>query len=154
MKPIIFVFSVLVPLLVGFLGSLVTAPAIDGWYQNINKPFFTPPGWLFAPVWTLLYIFMGVSLYLVLIKANPLPKAKFLLIFCLQLALNLLWSILFFGFTSPLLALIEIIILWYAILVLLNLAYKINRLSFIILLPYLLWVSFAAILNAAIVYLN
>jgi len=153
-KILLFIFSLTIPLLVGLLGSLVTTSAIDGWYQTINKPAFTPPNWLFAPVWTALFIFMGISLYFVLTNAKPLGKIKFILLFATQLSLNLLWSILFFGFQSPILGLVDILVLWLTILTILNLSYKLNKLSFILLVPYLLWVSFATILNASIVYLN
>ena len=132
----------------GILGSLVTIPAISGWYQTLVKPGFSPPNFLFGPVWTLLYFLMGISLYLVWIRTGNLKW------FWLQLILNSLWSFLFFGLKSPGLAFVEIVFLWLAILMTIKSFIKVHRPAAYLLYPYLTWVSFAAILNFAIWILN
>lgn len=147
--------SILVCLIIGFTGSLATTPAIPTWYQTLNKPLFSPPNWIFAPVWTTLYILMGVSLYLIWKKGFKNKKNKIAIqFFLIQLGLNLMWSFLFFGFQNPLLAFFEIIILWGAILLTIVKFYKISKVSAYLLLPYILWVSFASFLNLFIVILN
>lgn len=153
-KTFLLILSLTFPLSAGFLGSLVTTPAIPTWYASLNKPFFNPPSWLFAPAWTLLYLLMGFSLYLVLSTKTNKSKAKALTIFFLQLLLNSLWSILFFGLKNPLLAFLEIILLWLAILTNIIFFRKISRTAALLLIPYLLWVSFASLLNLAIILLN
>ncbi|MCX6772964.1 MAG: tryptophan-rich sensory protein, partial [Candidatus Micrarchaeota archaeon] len=107
---------ILLSLLAGAIGSLFTFEAIPTWYATLNKPSFAPPNWLFGPVWTTLYILMGVSAYLICQKGAKNEKVKFALsIFCIQLALNALWSILFFGLRSPLYGLVGIVFLWLSI---------------------------------------
>jgi tryptophan-rich sensory protein len=132
----------------GILGSVFTVPAISGWYVTLNKPSFNPPSWLFGPVWTLLYFLMGISLYLIWIRKGDLKW------FWVQLFLNSLWSIIFFGLRSPGLALLEIIILWLAILVTIKTYLKTYRPAAYLLYPYLAWVSFASFLNFSIWLLN
>jgi len=140
------VLAILVCEVAGLIGSIFTFPSIPTWYASLVKPSFNPPGWLFAPVWTILFALMGISLYL----AWPAGKKAF----GAQLLLNVLWSVLFFGFHSPLLAFIEIIILWIAILLNIIVFYKKSKPAAYLLIPYLLWVSFAAALNLFIVILN
>ncbi len=142
------ILSVGVCLGAGILGSIFTISSIPTWYATLNKPFFSPPNWIFGPVWTILYILMGVSLYLVWIK-NKVPA-----VFWIQLILNALWSILFFGLKNPSLALVDIAALWVAIFLTIKSFYKINKPAGNLLIPYLLWVTFASILNLAIVVLN
>lgn len=132
----------------GVLGSFFTISSIPTWYATLNKPFFSPPNWVFGPVWTTLYILMGISLYLVW------QKKKVPSIFWIQLALNAVWSIVFFGLHSPFLALLTIIALWVTIVSTIKSFSKISKLSGNLLIPYLLWVSFASILNLSIVFLN
>jgi translocator protein len=139
------VVSLVIPQIVGGVGALFTTPKISNWYQGLNKPFYNPPNWVFGPVWTLLFLLMGISLYLVWNKKKKLSNKVFG-IFWLQLGLNLLWSILFFGLQSPILGLIEILVLWMAI--------KKMMKDFPWQLPYLLWVSFATLLNIGIWWLN
>ena len=149
------IISLTVCLLVGFAGSLVTFPSVESWYSTLQKPFFSPPNWLFAPVWTLLYILMGIAAYLVWrenLKKKSVKKALFVFVF--QLVLNFLWSFIFFGLRSPLFALGEIIILWMAIVVTIKAFQSVNKYASWLLVPYLLWVSFAAVLNGAIFILN
>ena len=149
------VVSIAIPLLAGFIGSIATSGSVSSWYQTINKPSFNPPDWVFGPVWTTLFILMGISLYIVWskgLKKKGVKKA--LSVFGVQLALNILWSFLFFGLKSPLYGLIEIIILWAAILYTIILFYRVSRTAAYLLIPYILWVSFAFVLNLAIFILN
>ena len=149
------IIAVFVCQLAGLIGSLVTTPAIPTWYAALNKPSFNPPNWLFAPVWIILYFFMGLAMYLIWnkgLKDKRVKKALWL--FALQLIFNVFWSFLFFGLRSPLLALIEIIILWVAILLTILSFFKISKPAGFLLFPYLLWVSFATLLNFFIFRLN
>lgn len=132
----------------GLIGSLFTFSAIPTWYATLNKPFFSPPNFVFGPVWTTLYFLMGVSLYLVWMKKKSLT------IFWIQLFFNVTWSLVFFGLKNPLLALINIIFLWTAIFLTIKHFFRISKLAAYLLVPYLLWVSFASLLNLAIVILN
>jgi translocator protein len=141
-------------LLAGGIGSIFTAPAIGGWYATIAKPTWNPPNWLFGPVWTLLYVLMGISLYLAWYAPHARGRRRALFLFFIQLGLNTLWSIIFFGLASPLFAFIEIIALWFFILLTLIAFYRISKPAAYLMMPYLLWVSFAAVLNYAIVLLN
>lgn len=150
---LILIAFLLLPQLAGGIGAYFTFPSISSWYQFLNKPFWSPPNWLFGPVWTLLYLLMGISSYLVWQSKNE-NKSKILKIYFLHLALNSLWSIFFFGLKNPFLGFLEIIVLWAFILYLTINFYKIKKISGILFLPYLLWVSFASVLNLAIVLLN
>lgn len=132
---------------VGVLGSVFTVSNIPTWYAGLNKPTFSPPNWVFGPVWTLLYFLMGVALFLVWRKKIPM-------IFSLQLILNFVWSVVFFGMRSPLGGLIVIVLLWLAILGSIINFWKISRWAGILLIPYLGWVTFASILNYNIFILN
>jgi len=147
--------SVLVCQLAGFVGSIFTIVSISTWYMTLNKPFFTPPNWLFAPVWIILFALMGISLFLVWRKGlNIIGVKTAVIVFFLQLTLNVLWSIAFFGLRSPLAGLIVIAILWFAIIWTILRFYKISSISALLLIPYILWVSFAAVLNLSILILN
>lgn len=141
--------SLLLPQLAGLVGSLFTFSAIPTWYATLNKPSFSPPNWVFGPVWTTLYILMGISLYLVWSKGK-----RGVALFKFHLVINALWSILFFGLRSPILGLITIIILWIMILALIKIFWKIDKTASVLLWPYLAWVSFASVLNLAILLLN
>jgi len=150
-KTLKLIISILVCQGAGVIGSLFTSPTITGWYAGLEKPSFNPPNWIFAPVWTLLFLLLGISIYLVWEKGLESKKAKTaLLIFTVQLILNILWSILFFALQSPLYAFIEIIILWLAVLLTITSFYKISKPATYLLLPYILWVSFAGYLNYSI----
>lgn len=141
--------------LVGLLGTLFTISSILTWYASLNKPSFSPPNWIFGPVWTLLYFLMGVSFYLIWKKDFKKKKVKIAsMFFASQLALNFLWSPVFFGLRAPLLALIIIIILWVLIFLTIKKFYFLSKWAAYLLVPYLLWVTFATILNASIVVLN
>jgi benzodiazapine receptor len=150
-----FIVSIIICQLAGFVGSLFTTPAIQTWYATLNRSPFAPPNWLFAPVWTALFLLMGISLFLVWQKGIKEHKNRLaVIIFIIQLILNILWSILFFGLQSPFAAFIEIIVLWLAILFTIIKFYKISKTAGILLIPYILWVSFAAILNFSFWIIN
>jgi len=127
----------------------VTGPG--SWYANLIKPSFNPPGWLFGPVWTLLYIMMGIAFYLVLKKKN---NRTAIALFIAQLILNTLWTIIFFGMRNPLFAFIEIILLWITILFTIREFYDKSKTAAYLMVPYILWVSFASILTLTIHLLN
>lgn len=147
------IFSIGICLGVGVLGSFFTISSIPTWYVTLNKPFFSPPNWVFAPVWTTLYILMGIALYLIWTSKIQL-RQHVLNLFFIQLGLNVLWSLIFFGWHNPLLALVDIIALWIAIVLTIKYFYPVSRLAAYLLIPYLLWVSFASILNLSIILLN
>jgi translocator protein len=144
--------SIIICELTGFIGSFFTVSSVSTWYLTLNKPFFNPPSWLFGPVWIILYFLMGMSLYVV--WNNKKKNKQALWIFGIQLILNALWSIIFFGLKAPLFAFIEIILLWIAIFLTIKYFYRTSKTAAYLLIPYILWVSFAAILNFAIYYLN
>jgi len=139
--------SVILCQLAGFLGSLFTTPAIPTWYATLKKPFFTPPNWIFGPVWISLFILMGISLFYVWRRPDHPEFKKALIFFFVQLILNVLWSLAFFGLRLPLLGLVDIILLWIAILLTIQTFLKVSKFAGVLLIPYLLWVSFAALLN-------
>ena len=149
------IIAIAIPLLVGFTSGFFTTTGPGTWYQAIEKPNWNPPGWVFAPVWTTLYVMMGVSLFFIW-KANVViyKKRVALVLFAFQLVLNFFWSFIFFRLEEPGWALIEIIILWIAILVTIFSFSSINKLSAWLLVPYISWVTFAAILNYTIWSLN
>lgn len=139
----------------GVVGSFYTRTAIPEWYNFLNKPSFTPPNWVFAPAWTTLFTLMAIAAYLVWKKGIKEPLVqKALILFMIQLILNSLWSVLFFGLRSPLYALIEIFVLWAAILATILQFLKVSKAAGLLLIPYLLWVSFATSLNLGIFLLN
>ena len=149
------ILSILLCELVGISGTPFTSSAIPTWYQTLNMPFFSPPNWIFGPVWTILYALMGVSLYQVWIvkgKSNTVSYA--LRVFGVQLFLNFAWSILFFGLRNPLFAFVEIVSLWIMIAYTMKVFYPLSKTAAYLLVPYILWVSFASILNLSIVLLN
>jgi translocator protein len=147
--------SILLCQLAGVIGSVFTRSSLGDWYLLLEKPFFNPPSWIFFPVWTGLYTLMGISLYIVWGKGVQRPEVKLgLLLFGLQLGLNTLWSFLFFGLRSPYYAFIEIIFLWLAIFLTIFQFRKISKTASYLLLPYIIWVSFAAILTYYIWILN
>ena len=169
--------SILICEMAGVIGSFFTAPAINTWYPELLKPSFNPPDWIFAPVWTILFLLMGISLYLVREKHwesdvqakedekrawNPISaklwkgewrEENAIFIFYIQLALNVLWSAIFFGLKSFDIAFIEILMLWFAILYTIVNFYRISKPAGYLLIPYILWVSFASVLNFSIWWL-
>lgn len=172
------VASIIICELAGIIGSFFTMSQITNWYVGLNKPSFNPPNWIFGPVWTTLFVLMGISLYLVWSKnwrvkneiislrgkrPNALSlkfytgewqKANIILIFATQLVLNILWPLIFFGLHAVSIAFVEIIILWFSIIFTMVNFYRVSRASAGLLLPYFLWVSFASFLNFLILLIN
>lgn len=171
--------SIIICQLAGVIGSIFTTPSISTWYALFQKPDFMPPNWLFAPAWITLFLLMGISLYLVWAKnwsvrvsesQSPAKKAwnpiseklwvgawkeeNSIAIFILQLILNILWSVIFFGLKLPGPAFFEILMLWFAILYTIINFYRISKIAAYLLIPYILWVTFAAFLNFSIWQLN
>lgn len=142
------------PLLVGGISGYATATSITTWYTTLNKPFFNPPNYLFGPVWSLLYILMGISFYRILQSQDSEIRTKAIKIFCFQLLLNFCWSFLFFKFQLLAISFIEIIMMWISIAAMIYTFSKIDKVTAYLQIPYLLWVSFASVLNGAIWYLN
>jgi tryptophan-rich sensory protein len=179
MKKILkFTISVAICEMVGVIGSFFTFPAIGGWYSTLDRPTFTPPGSIIGAVWTVLFLLMGISLYLVWAKSwevklplrglalkawNRLSQKlltgtwreeNVMLIFAIQLALNVLWSFLFFALKSPGLAFFELLMLWFAILYTIVNFYRVSKPAGYLLIPYILWVTFAGYLNYVIWMMN
>ena len=149
------VISIIVCQCAGLIGSLFTTPAISTWYATLQKPPFTPPNWLFAPAWITLYLLMGISAFIIWRRGldNRWVK-RALTVFLIQLVLNALWSVAFFGLESPLYGVIVIAALWVAILLTILKFFKVSSVAAVLLLPYILWVTFAAVLNISILVLN
>lgn len=165
------VVSIIICELAGSIGAIFTTPAINSWYKTLNKPFFNPPNWIFGPVWTTLFVLMGISLYLVWTKKlvikneigfkhkkawnslsqkffnGALQKENIILVFAFQLVLNVLWSVIFFGAQNMGLAFFELLMLWVAIAYTIINFYRVSKVAALLLIPYILWVSFAGILN-------
>ncbi len=148
------IIAIVITELAGVIGGLFTTQAIPDWYVTLAKPEWTPPNWLFGPVWIVLYALMGVAAFLVWKKRNVKPVRMALGVFAAQLALNLAWSLIFFGWRNPGLAFAEIVVLWLAIVWTAAAFYKVSKPAAWLLFPYLLWVSFAACLNYVIWMLN
>jgi tryptophan-rich sensory protein len=148
------VASVLACQLAGVLGSIFTIPAIPTWYATLSKPWFSPPNWLFGPAWILLYTLMGVSLFLAWERPKSSERRNGLVWFFLQLALNASWSVVFFGLKNIAGALAVIILLWLLIAATIMAFRRVSRNASLLLIPYLLWVSYAAMLNYGIMTLN
>ena len=149
------VISILIPLIAGFIGSFATVDGITNFFNVLIKPAWTPPAWAFAPIWTTLFILMGIALFLVWRKGFERRDVKIAMgIFGVQLILNILWSVIFFGLRSITGGLIEIIFLWIAILINIILFYRISKAAGILLIPYIVWVTIASYLNYTIYLLN
>ncbi len=153
-KWLVYLVAVVVCESAGLIGSIFTASAIPTWYAGLVKPTFNPPAWIFGPVWTVLYFLMGIAVALIWQKKITFPVTWALRIFAAQLVLNILWSIVFFGWRSPGAAVIEIVFLWLSIMASIVTFAKISKLAAWLLVPYILWVSFAAFLNFTIYSLN
>ena len=150
-----FVIAILVCQIAGFIGSILTRSSVSTWYPTLIKPRFTPPDWLFAPVWITLYILIGMATFLVWRRGFHHQVIKrALALFGVQLILNVLWSFFFFGLKSPLAGLIEIGILGIAIILTIRSFLQVSRTAGLLLIPYFLWVTFATGLNLSIWYLN
>lgn len=145
---------VAVCMMVGAIGGLSTASSVGSWYQTLEKPAFNPPDWVFGPVWTILYMMMGVAGWLVWRRAGFFEGRVALRLFATQLLLNLLWTFLFFGLRAPAVAFFEILLLAIGIAATIAAFRRIDRRAAWLMAPYLAWVLFAALLNGAIGYLN
>ena len=149
------IISIFLCLSIGFTGSYFTSDSISSWYDTLNKPTFTPPNWTFGVVWTILYVLIGLSAFLVWNQGFDKKSVKIALtLFILQLILNGLWTPIFFGLHFLGIALIEIILLWLVILLTIIYFYKVSKLASMLLVPYLLWVSYATALNTGFWWLN
>ena len=156
MKPIFkFIIAVAIPLVVGSVAGFFTSSSVDEWFVTVDKPSFNPPNWVFAPVWTVLYILMGIAFFLVWRKSSPgkIRKVAFTLYFA-QLFVNFIWSILFFYLHRPGWAFADILILWILIVLTMVCFARISSTARWLLVPYLAWVSFAAVLNYTIWLMN
>jgi tryptophan-rich sensory protein len=139
---------------IAFLGSIFTTPSIPTWYAELIKPLWTPPDWVFGPVWTALYLMMAIAAWLVWRRGGLAAASIPIALFMVQLGLNIAWSILFFGLHMPGLAFGEIVVLWFAILATLIVFWRSTPMAGYLLLPYLIWVAFAAVLNFELWQLN
>ncbi len=136
------------------VGGYFTAQSVKDWYPTLSKPSWNPPAWVFGPVWTALYVLMGVAAWLVFRERAARPVAPALALYGVQLLLNAAWSVLFFGLRNPLAGLVEIVFLWLAIAATMVVFWSAKPLAGILLLPYLAWVGFASVLNFALWRLN
>jgi len=154
-KVLRFIISIIICQSAGIFGSLFTFEAVPDWYITLEKPFFAPANWIFGPVWIILYFLMGVSLYIVW-KDELKSKTRnvFFVVFGIQLILNALWSLLFFGLKSPLLGLIDILILDVMLVVTIFYAKRVSKYAAMLLIPYMVWIIIASVLNYAIMVLN
>ena len=154
MKPLRFIVAVGLTLSVGIIGGIFTSTTTE-WYLSLNKPVFQPPGWLFAPVWTLLYLLMGYSLFIIWQKGTEGEKiGRALTLFFIQLAVNGVWSFIFFTAQNVLLALVDILILWLLLIFTIRAFRQISRKAGLLLVPYFIWVTFATVLNFTILIMN
>lgn len=148
------IIAILICLGAGGFGAMATTPEIDGWYKTITKPSWNPPAFIFGPVWTTLYILMGISVWLVW-RRNDFKVTKIpLALFAIQLILNIAWSWIFFSWHQLGWAFVDIIALWIAILATILSFLKVSKQAGYLLLPYFAWVSFASVLNFTIWQLN
>ncbi|WP_431294630.1 TspO/MBR family protein [Pedobacter sp. P26] len=154
-RPLAFIINIAITLGVGALGGWATAQSVKTWYPTLNKPSFNPPNWLFAPVWTTLYILIGIAAYLVWIKRDKIVHfPRTVAIYLIQLILNLGWSFIFFYLHEIGFALAEIILLLIIIIINAAIFYKINKWAGLIFIPYIFWVTFASFLTYNIFMLN
>jgi tryptophan-rich sensory protein len=154
-SPVLLIICIAVPLLAGVAGSLATISSIPTWYASLIKPLLTPPDWVFGPVWTTLYILMGIALYLVVREGIENKRVKQgMIVFAAQLIVNILWSIVFFGLQSPLYGLVTILALIVLVLTTIYYFYPVSPIAAWLLVPYIAWVCIATYLNAMILVLN
>ena len=149
-----FLLALLIPLTIGGVSIFFTVGAIPGWYRTISKPEWNPPNWVFGPVWTTLYVLMGIAMYLIWTKPRTEERQRALYLNAAQLILNFFWSLIFFNLLAIGAALGEILLLWVLIVATMFAYDKVYKPAAWFLLPYIIWVSFAAILNMAIWRLN
>jgi len=145
------IISVIVAELAGVIGSIFTSSSVSTWYRTLPKPAFNPPNWVFSPVWIALFLLMGIAAFLIWKKGWKHKGVRVaLFVYAIQLVLNIFWSIIFFGWRSPAAAFSEILLLWLAILLTIILFSRLSRAAAWLLVPYILWVTFAAVLNFSI----
>ena len=150
-KYVSFTLIVLITFSASAIGGVVTSVYKEPWYSQIIQPSFSPPSWVFGPVWTTLYILMSISIWFHWITIKNLKSVK---IYFIHIFFNAIWSIIFFGFHQILLALLNLLIILFFILWLMKIYYKTTKLSFLLMVPYLLWSTYALLLNGSIFYLN
>jgi tryptophan-rich sensory protein len=153
-KSLKLIIAILLPMVVGGFSGFLTANSINGWYVTLNQPSFNPPNWVFGPVWTTLYLIMGISLYRIWSLPVTEERNKAIGIFALQMTLNFFWSLIFFKWHLIGLALAEIILMWFMIATMIHHFRKLDAAAGYMNIPYLLWVSFASVLNGAYYFLN
>jgi tryptophan-rich sensory protein len=153
-KALSVIVAIIICQLAGTIGTLFTTSQIPTWYATLVKPSFQPPNYLFGPVWLTLYTLMGISLYLIWRAEKGKERKQALWLFGIQLFLNAIWSPIFFGWHRLDIALVVIILMWVFILATIIRFYKLNKPAAYLLIPYILWVSFASVLNYAILVLN
>jgi len=146
--------SIALPLALGAIAGMFTSQSIPEWYATLNQPSFNPPNWIFGPVWTTLYLLMGISLFLIWKQDASKQRNTAIVVFLIQLLLNFAWSFIFFYFNMIGFALVEIVVLWISIVTMMVLFYKIKPIASYINIPYLMWVTFATVLNASYYLLN
>jgi len=149
-----FVVSLLLPFSLGAIAGMFTAQAVPEWYSTLNQPSFNPPNWIFGPVWTTLYLILGFSFFLIWKQERSQHRNQAILIFFVQMVLNFGWSFLFFYYHLIGFALLEIIVLWATIITMILVFYRVKPLAAYLNVPYLLWVTFATVLNAGYFFLN
>lgn len=150
------IIAILIPLSVGLVSALLTKDAMSD-FKNLNQPFLSPPAWLFPIAWTILYILMGIASFLLYNNKNVFfykERDNALILYIVQLAFNFLWSIIFFNMKSYFFAFIWLVVLWFLILLLIINSKKVNKIAYYLLIPYILWVTFAGYLNIMIAILN
>jgi len=149
------IFSLVLPLAIGGVSGYLVRNEMNGeWFTTLMKPSFNPPGYLFGPVWTVLYIFMGISMFLIWNTPKTALRQKALILFGVQLFFNFWWSILFFSFHTIILSVVDILLMWFLIIYMIKLFTRIKPIAAYLQVPYLLWVTFATVLNISIWYLN
>jgi len=154
-KPLAFIINIVIPLAIGAMGGFFTSRSVQTWYPTLTKPVFNPPNWIFAPVWTSLYILIGISAYLVWQKRKQTEHfTRITAIYLIQLIFNLMWSFIFFYAHEIGIALIEIIMLLIIVIINARIFYKIDKTAGLLFIPYILWVSFATLLTYSIFSLN
>ena len=149
------IISIIIVFLAGAVGTVYTLPQITTWYAALTKPSWTPPNWTFGPIWSTLYVLMGISLFLVWRESLERKDVKIaILVFAVQLTINIIWSLVFFGGHNIFGGLVLVIILWIAILANIIVFYRVSKAAGLILIPYLIWVSIASYLNYSVFLLN
>lgn len=150
----VLITSLVIPFVIAAISGAVTTANLMTWYSGLEKPTFNPPNEVFAPVWTTLYFCMGISLYLIRTEAKSKMRNKALVLFSIQLFFNFCWSIIFFHFHELAISFYWILVLWLLLLVTIYHTYEVNVWATVLLVPYVLWVGFASVLNLLIWQLN